>query len=142
MSFPHFIPHWQTPTKTSNINKPPKTIVLIHLFIQNFRKKRKIQETLQYTFGDSMSKIHRLNYRCEKTLRPQIQSLKEDSLVIFFFFVIFDYFFPQSSSNEHRFCESIKSKIIVVDQGPLRRYRNANHKHRGMIMIDFKLIAV
>lgn len=51
-----------------------------------------------------MSKIPHLSYRCEQTLRPQIQSLKKDSLV-----TVFDYLFPQSG-NEQRFSESIVIK--------------------------------
>lgn len=51
--------------------------VLIHLFIQNFRKKRKIQEILRYTFGDGMSKILHLSYRCEKLWGLRYRARKE-----------------------------------------------------------------
>lgn len=59
------------------------------------KKKKKIQEILRDTFGDGMSKIHHLSYRCEKTFEASDTEL-EKSLV-----KVFDYFFPQSG-NEHR----------------------------------------
>lgn len=117
-----------------------------HSFIyskfQEKKKKKKIQEILRYTFGDGVSKIHHLSYRCEKTLRPQIQSLrKRQSLVkvfiiffccCFFFCLLLIISFPNQVMNTEIFCESIynKKKIIAVDQGPLRRYRNAKKKKK------------
>lgn len=34
------------------------------------------------------------------------------------------------------------NQTIVVDQGPLESYRNANHQNRGVIVINLKPIIV